>query len=172
VERDEALRVLELSPDASTDAIRDAHRRLIRVAHPDAGGSARAASRVNEAFAVLRSAAPEAATPPPRPPPAPARPPLPDDVDQYYLVPGRSTGLLGRLAEAGHTVGEVVLIDPHVGMLEIVVGDAPAVGQLAVTVGEPTAAGTPVSFTLEPLGITPAPDIADVVSALMAALSD
>lgn len=56
-------------------------------------------------------------------------------------------------------------------MLEIVVGTPPGVGQLAVTVGDPTADGTSVAFTLEPLGVTPAPPIGPVVEALMAAVS-
>ena len=64
----------------------------------------------------------------------------------------------------------MVFFDPHEGLLEIVVGDAPAVGQLAVTVGDARPEGTPVSFTLEPLGVTPAPPINDVVGALMAEL--
>ena len=100
-------------------------------------------------------------------PPTPTTPP---DVDEFYLVEGAPADLLARLAEAGHEVGEVVFVDPHVGLLEIVVGDPPAVGQLAVAVGPPSREGTEVSFTLEPLGITPAPPIGPVVEALMAAV--
>jgi hypothetical protein len=55
-------------------------------------------------------------------------------------------------------------------MLEIVVGDPPGVGQLAVTVGAAHRDGTVVSFTLEPLGVVPAPPIRDVVAALIGAL--
>lgn len=46
---DEALRVLELSPGADAEMIRSAHRRLITRVHPDAGGSAELARRVNAA---------------------------------------------------------------------------------------------------------------------------
>jgi hypothetical protein len=46
---DEARRVLELGPGADATAIRAAHRRLIARVHPDAGGSAELAHRVNAA---------------------------------------------------------------------------------------------------------------------------
>jgi DnaJ homolog subfamily C member 19 len=49
----EAAKILELSPDAGVDAIQAAHRRLIAKVHPDAGGSADLAARVNEARDVL-----------------------------------------------------------------------------------------------------------------------
>jgi len=104
---------------------------------------------------------------------APAEPPTagpPLDVDHYFVVDSAPADLLLRIADAGHEVGEVVFVDPQAGLLEIVVGDAPAVGQLAVAVGVPSDEGTEVSFTLEPLGITPAPPIGPVVEALMAAV--
>lgn len=136
VNREEACRVLGLSIDADDAAIREAHRRRIRETHPDAGGSARDAARVNEALAALRARE--------------ANPPSSTDVDQFFVIDVPPGDLLARLAEAGDAVGEVVFVDPTGGLLEIVVGDAPAVGQLAVTVGEARPDGTPVSFTLEP----------------------
>lgn len=51
--RDEAYQVLGLAPGASDDDIRAAHRRLMRAAHPDAGGSDWLASRINQARDVL-----------------------------------------------------------------------------------------------------------------------
>ena len=51
--REEAYQVLGLRPGASQQAIRDAHRRLMRAAHPDAGGSAWLATRINQARDVL-----------------------------------------------------------------------------------------------------------------------
>ncbi len=51
--RQEAYDVLGLRPGASEADIRDAHRRLMRGAHPDAGGSDWLASRVNQARDTL-----------------------------------------------------------------------------------------------------------------------
>jgi preprotein translocase subunit Sec63 len=45
----EALAILGLGQGASADDIRAAHRRLIAQVHPDAGGSADLANRVNTA---------------------------------------------------------------------------------------------------------------------------
>lgn len=166
-----ARSLLGVSPDADEATLRAAHRARIRRAHPDAGGSDGAAADLNAALAMLLrpppSPSPDRAVRPP--PQTPAAPPA-DDADRVFHLDGRPDDLLLRLAEAGHSVGEVVFVDPHVGILEIVVGDAPAVGQLAVTVGDAGVDGTPVAFTLEPLGVTPAPPIGAVVDALMAAL--
>ena len=49
----EARRVLQLGAGASLQEVRDAHRRLIAKVHPDAGGSAELATRVNAARDVL-----------------------------------------------------------------------------------------------------------------------
>jgi len=49
----EARRLLGLAPGASLADIRDAHRRLITKVHPDAGGSAELATRVNAARDAL-----------------------------------------------------------------------------------------------------------------------
>ena len=51
--RQEALAVLGLAEGASEDDIRAAHRRLMRTAHPDGGGSDWLAARINEARDVL-----------------------------------------------------------------------------------------------------------------------
>lgn len=52
----EARQVLGLPPDADEAAIRAAHRRLIGQVHPDRGGSADLARRVNAARDVLLAA--------------------------------------------------------------------------------------------------------------------
>lgn len=51
--REEALAVLGLAGDATADDIRAAHRRLIQRVHPDAGGSADLAARINRARDIL-----------------------------------------------------------------------------------------------------------------------
>ncbi|HEX8381769.1 MAG TPA: DnaJ domain-containing protein [Sphingomonas sp.] len=53
--RDEAQAraVLGVAPDADADAIRAAHRRLVSGVHPDRGGSAELARRVNAARDLL-----------------------------------------------------------------------------------------------------------------------
>lgn len=54
--REEALAVLGLADGASEVEIRAAHRRLMRAAHPDRGGSDWLAARLNEARDVLLGA--------------------------------------------------------------------------------------------------------------------
>lgn len=51
--REEAYQVLGLQPGASVSEIRAAHRRLMRGAHPDSGGSDWLAARVNQARDIL-----------------------------------------------------------------------------------------------------------------------
>lgn len=51
--RDEALRVLGLEGTPSTEEIKAAHHRLIAGLHPDKGGSAYLAAKINEARDVL-----------------------------------------------------------------------------------------------------------------------
>ena len=50
---EDARRLLGVSADATLADIRAAHRRLIARVHPDAGGSAELASRINEARDTL-----------------------------------------------------------------------------------------------------------------------
>lgn len=49
----EARAILGVSPLADVDAIRAAHRRLLAAAHPDRGGSADEARRINAARDLL-----------------------------------------------------------------------------------------------------------------------
>lgn len=50
---EEALQVLGLQVGASEATIRESHKRLMRAAHPDSGGSDWLASRINQARDVL-----------------------------------------------------------------------------------------------------------------------
>ena len=54
MDRTEALSVLGLDEGADAAAVDAAHRKMIRRAHPDQGGSAYLAAKVNEAREVLR----------------------------------------------------------------------------------------------------------------------
>jgi DnaJ family protein C protein 19 len=51
--REEAYQVLGLQPGAAEADIRAAHKRLMRAAHPDSGGSDWLAARINQARDVL-----------------------------------------------------------------------------------------------------------------------
>lgn len=51
--REEALQILGLTADASAEDIIEAHRRLIQKLHPDRGGSAYLASKINQAKDIL-----------------------------------------------------------------------------------------------------------------------
>ena len=51
--RDEAYEILGLGNDASEEEVRDAHRNLMKSNHPDHGGSAYLATKINRARDVL-----------------------------------------------------------------------------------------------------------------------
>lgn len=53
MDMDEARRILGVGADAGPDEIRAAHRRLVAKVHPDQGGSAELATRVNSARDLL-----------------------------------------------------------------------------------------------------------------------
>jgi hypothetical protein len=52
-QRDEALAILELAWGASPAAVKAAHRRLVKVHHPDMGGDAESFRRINDAYQLL-----------------------------------------------------------------------------------------------------------------------
>jgi curved DNA-binding protein CbpA len=51
--REQALAVLGLKAGADAEEVRAAHRRLIQRVHPDVGGSADLAARINRAKDIL-----------------------------------------------------------------------------------------------------------------------
>ena len=167
VEIADALGVLGLSPGASWEETRRAHRHAIVAAHPDAGGTAARAARVNQAFDVLTSATDGGRRPLPSPPPATAPVVAKETGPRRHVRLRDPVEVLMRLSEAAHDIGEVVFVDPDAGLLEVIVGREPGVGQLTASVDTANPDGVPVAFTLEPLGVTPAPPIEQVVQDLM-----
>ena len=53
IDADEARRILGIAPGTDADGVRAAHRRLVARVHPDQGGSAELAGRVNAARDIL-----------------------------------------------------------------------------------------------------------------------
>lgn len=51
--RAEGAKILGVSTSASPNSIKSAHKRLMLLNHPDRGGSAYVAAKVNEAKAIL-----------------------------------------------------------------------------------------------------------------------
>jgi hypothetical protein len=165
----EARMVLEVADGDGWDAVRASYRRLIRAAHPDrAGGTTRAAVRLNEAYAVLSRARRQASpvgteaqpagtrpTSAPRPQRPPA-PPLPPRVGA--AVVGEDTLLLAApppeafalLLEAGHRIGSVSYVDRSCGIFEVVVHASGETCSLLVTL-EGRGHGTEVVFAMESL---------------------
>jgi hypothetical protein len=159
---DGALAALGLAGQPDWATVRRAYRTRISGHHPDVGGRSIDAAQINDAYRILRDATCEGTVAIPlateRPKPAitsSTQPPV--DPEELLLV----------LADAAHTVGHLVFVDPQAGILEVVVGEPPGSGQLTATIGERTAEGIPVSFTLEPLGSEPCEPIQHVVNRLM-----
>jgi len=163
-----AMVVLGLSGSPSWAEIRVAYRSAIRHTHPDAGGDPTRAAEVNRAFETLRAATSEGSVPLQEPQRAPIVGPAPG-TPREVLDHDDPVDVLLRLADAAHEIGEVVFVDPSAGLMEVVVGEPPGVGQLTVHVAFDNSDhdGVPVAFTLDRLGLTPAPPIHEVVSELM-----
>jgi DnaJ homolog subfamily C member 19 len=51
--KNDAAKLLGVSADADAEAVLEAHRRLIAKVHPDAGGNAELAARINRARDIM-----------------------------------------------------------------------------------------------------------------------
>lgn len=173
---DEALRLLDLPPTTSWADIKGAYRSRIRAAHPDVtGGSALAAARLNEAFALLERIYRRGLDPRPAPPrpAAPRTPPVavPDDLaaldDDSLALEAPHEEVFLRLHAAIDELGTVTYADPDAGYLEGLLDGPLGPSQLVVSL-QGRAQATEAFFTLESLGAHPAPPIERVVRAIAA----
>jgi glyoxylase-like metal-dependent hydrolase (beta-lactamase superfamily II) len=160
----EARTVLEVADGDGWDAVRASYRRLIRAAHPDrAGGTTRAAARLNEAYAVLSRArrhgsrvgtatAPAGTPRPPGPPPPPPPPWVGTAVvgEDTLLLAAAPPEAFALLLDAGHRIGSVSYVDRSCGIFEVVVHRAGETCSLLVTL-QGRGHGTEVVFALESL---------------------
>lgn len=181
-----ALALLRLEGSPSWSRVRAAHRQAIRATHPDAGGDAEDATRVNEAYQFLRRLTQDGVLPlraPRGAPSAPGRDDRSPAAGSAHLQAttrseprgvrrgATSEDVLLGLIEVAHTVGDVDVVDQPAGLLHILVGRPHRTGTLTVSVSpEPDGdEGVPVAFTLDPTGSAPAPPIAEVVTELLSA---
>ena len=160
----EARTVLEVADGDGWDAVRASYRRLIRAAHPDrAGGTGRAAARLNEAYSVLSRArrhgppvgtatAPSGTPRPPGPPPPPPPPRVGSALvgEDTLLLAAPPPEAFALLLEAGHRIGSVSYVDRSCGIFEVVVNQAGETCSLLVTL-QGRGHGTEVVFALESL---------------------
>jgi hypothetical protein len=192
----EARAVLGIADADGWETIRAAYRRLIRVAHPDAAGSAAGtgptAARLNAAYTVLSRAKRAGTLDQPRPAPANSgaaggaavadprpvptwAPPPPPQVG--VVAVGSDTLLLAappdeafaRLLEAGHQVGAVTYVDRSCAIFELVVRMDGEACSLVVTL-QGRAHGTEAFLTLESLervaSYSPEPVLRELAAAL------
>ncbi|MEZ5166900.1 MAG: J domain-containing protein [Acidimicrobiales bacterium] len=155
------MRLLGVSERADARALGSARRATLRRVHPDVGGTDREAAQVNDAYDVLlrRTRSSPSGSPSE---PAPA--------DRAAV--DAPIELLPDLVEAAHAIGDVVYVDTEEGLVGVVVDIGGHVGHLLAEVGVATVDGTPIAFTLDPVGPEPVPAIVDVVDRLLGALKD
>lgn len=180
-----ARSTLGLGPTPSWTEVRVAYRAQIAAAHPDrAGGDARRAALVTEAFAALERAhrdgrlhhAPTA----PVPPPAPCvrghrvadpleEPPEVLDGDTVHLQAPPDEAFT-RVLDACHRIGDVTYIDRACAILEALVQvEGEGTCSLVITF-QGRADGTDAFCTLEAIEHVARPPVRPVVEGLVAAL--
>lgn len=184
-----ARSVLGVTVDADAEALRAAFRRELKASHPDLNPAADAARRtalVTSAYQLLRSqrSGPASADGPVAPAthaarPGPAGPrsdrQVPTDQPQVLLTDDgtvvlaapRSEALL-VLVDAAHRLGEVSYLDPHGGLVEVVVEfqDAPTASVVLSLQGRSNG-DTEIMCSVEPLSGGDAPPD-DAVTRLLA----
>ena len=156
--RDEALAVLGLDAEVDDGVLRRRYRDSIRLVHPDvSGGDDRAAVRLNQAVAVLRSTA---AVPPPEAAVEVEAEPWPDDG---LVLVASAAEVCARLEAALHQIGTVVDADHDAGRLGVLIGHEgrpPSLLQVALHDGDDL---TQAAFTLDSPAGAEAPPIEDIV---------
>ena len=191
----EALEVLGVREGSDLAGVRAAYRGLLRSVHPDvarddADAHARTA-QLTEAYEVIVAfVEAHGALPVPAPPdpPAPPPPPTPAPADHiHHVEPAVQVAALdegtialdapapeayGLLVEAAGRVGEVAYYDRRLGILEIIVRFEGGPSCSVVMTLQGRAHHTEVFCTMESIESTPAPPIAPVIDALVAALRE
>ena len=186
----EALDLLGLDDGADAAAVRAAYRRQVRRHHPDVvgpgEGSHRATSDLVEAHELLlaeleASATGTIARPAPSPPPPP---PPPGPVVRRTVDPVPAAGLdedsifvdvppdeaFPALYEAAAAVGDVAYVDRQLFILEIIVRFEGGPSCSVVMTLQGRSSGTEIFCSMESIEAAPAPPIAPVIVALVAAL--
>ena len=161
----DALEVLGIEAPCSWDDVRNAYRDLLMASHPDTATSSASAERtaaIVAAFRSLRTLTDDGL----RPVPAPLGDALADDDAGPLVLYARPGDVFARLCQAAELIGHVSYADRESNILQVTIGSeewAPA--QLTAELSAEGAVTTAM-FSLEALGVEPAPPIADVVALL------
>lgn len=162
----DALRTLGVEPGASWEDIRQAYRDGLMRHHPDAGGGEGSAERTDaivSAFRSLRTITNDGVTPLPLP--------LVLDIEDPtapMVLHARPGDVFVRLCQAAEQIGHLSYADRDANLLQVMIGDVDAEWAPSQLTAELTAEGslTMAMFSLEPIGVSAAPPIADVVARL------
>ncbi len=178
VDRERALAVLRLGPEATLQQARESYRGLVRSSHPDLIGADgnEAMISLNQAMAIIEEQPDPVVSGADTDAPSvqesnSSEAPIELIVfDDGLTLNAPADELFSRLAEALDKVGDLTYADASSGYLEAAVSMGnPSASQLVVSLqgrGEHTEA----FFTLESMGVETPPDLVEVVTAIGAAL--
>lgn len=163
----DALRTLGVEAGASWEDIRAAYRDGLMRHHPDTTGGEGSAERTDaivSAFRSLRTITNDGTTPLPTPLVFEM-----DDPNAPMVLHARPGDVFVRLYQAAEQIGHVSYADRDANLLQVTIGaGADTTWAPSQLTAELSAEGslTMAMFSLEPIGVQPAPPIADVVARL------